>query len=106
VEDAYHQLADTTGQFQVSPALSTPVLSGYQFLKNPFRVRLTGSGIRLGCQVFVNGTQIRWVSHVSESALTAGKGAELKALFPKRQTVPVVVVNPDGGPSAPLNVTR
>jgi hypothetical protein len=81
-------------------------LQRYQFRKNPFRVRLTGSGIRLGCQVFVAGTQARWITEVSESTITAGKGAELKPLLPKCQGVPVVVVSPDGGTSNTLSATR
>jgi hypothetical protein len=106
VEDIYHQITYASGVTQVLPALSTPAISGYRFLKTPFRVRLTGSGIRLGCQVYISGTQVRWVTAVSEGMLTLGKGAELKALLPKRQGVPVVVVNPDGGQSAPIVVYR
>jgi hypothetical protein len=57
--------------------------------------------------VFIDGVAVPDTKWVGDGALLAKKGAALKAMCPKGQTVEITVVNgDDGGVSAPAPYTR
>jgi len=94
----------------VTPVLCTavtpPVISQVSQLSNPFRLKLSGSGIQTGAKVYIGSSTSAWSStqvQSSSSILLSGSG--LKAKFPSGVAVTIRVVNPDGG-SASIKFTR
>jgi uncharacterized repeat protein (TIGR01451 family) len=64
----------------------------------PFRIRIDGSNLQPGIQVFIGDDQTPWpsVKYKSTTRITL-KGEGLKARFPNDVPVRIRLVNPDGG---------
>ena len=80
-------------------------VSGAQWLSNPGRLKVSGSGFGAGCQVKVGGVAVPQTVFKSAYLLLA-KGNGLKAMVPKGVTVQITVVSADGRSSAPFPFTR
>ena len=72
----------------------------------PFRLKVYGASFQPGATVTLNGTPVPLTTYVSGTKVVAKSGLALKALVPAGVPVQVVVVNPDGGTSAPVTFTR
>ena len=83
------------------------MVTGVTKLVNPFRLKVTGSNFKSGIQVFIGGSATPWSNTLQKSSglLIIKKGASLKALFPKGQSVAIELVNTDGG-TATTSFTR
>ena len=95
-----------TGTISVSTAVTPPAISQVSQLSNPFRLKLSGSGIQTGAKVYIASDTKAWSStqiQSSSSILLSGSG--LGAKFPSGVGVNISVVNPDGG-SASIKFTR
>ena len=77
--------------------LPPPVVTSMAKLGSPFRINVTGSNLRQGIQVFVNGTLWSNVKWKSTGNIKIKGGASLKALVPKGVDATFRFVNPDGG---------
>ncbi len=93
--------------YSLTILVQPPVISGVTKLGNPFRFKVTGSNFKSGIQVFIGGSGTPWSNTLqkSSSLLLIKKGASLKALFPKGQSVGIALVNTDGG-TATTSYTR
>ncbi|MGA9752232.1 MAG: protease pro-enzyme activation domain-containing protein [Acidobacteriota bacterium] len=85
--------------YSLTILVQPPVVTGVTKLGNPFRLKVTGSNFKSGIQVFIGGSATAWSNTLpkSSSLLLIKKGASLKALFPKGQSVAIELVNTDGG---------
>lgn len=84
-----------------------PVISFVKKLTDPFRLKVLGSNFHEGCKIKVDGQAVPQTSYKSAGKVIAMKGAALKALCPKGQTVAITVTNnDDGSVSAPFSFTR
>jgi subtilase family serine protease len=93
--------------YSLTILVQPPVISGVTKLGNPFRFKVTGSNFKSGIQVFIGGSATPWSNTLQKSSglLIIKKGASLKALFPKGQSVAIELVNTDGG-TATTSYTR
>ena len=67
---------------------------------DPFRLKIRGGNFHEDLTVFISGLLYpKWdeVSHKSANLIVLKKGEELKEAFAKGVTVPIVVLNGDGG---------
>jgi hypothetical protein len=96
-----------TATTTVTEAIVPPNITNVQFLKDPFRVRITGTNFQPGIAVFIGNSATPWpnVRYKDSTSLTLKKGGSLKALFPKGVPVEIRVVNLDGGEDT-FTVTR
>ncbi|MEW6758578.1 MAG: putative Ig domain-containing protein [Acidobacteriota bacterium] len=74
-----------------------PALDRVKKITTPFRLRLTGSNLQPGLQVFVGGQPWTQVDYKDTSRILLVGGGGLKALFPSGVPVTVRVLNPDAG---------
>lgn len=83
----------------VRAAVTPPTITDVDKLKDPFRIKLTGTNFQPGAQVFIGTDTTPWpsVRYVSTTMLVLKKGSTLKARFPKGVAVTIRVRNPDGG---------
>ena len=73
-----------------------PVVTGVKKAGNPFRIIITGTGLRTGLTVSVSG--LPWTTLVlTPDTQVKLKGSGLKALFPANTSVPIRLLNTDGG---------
>jgi hypothetical protein len=104
------QAQDNLGQISTTDPITVtaenPTASAVKKLADPFRLSLAGTGFEEGCRILVGGTQAPETARKSDTKAVAKKGSALKALVPKGSQVPVVLVNPDGGRTAPVTVSR
>jgi subtilase family serine protease len=93
--------------YSLTILVQPPVVTGVTKLVNPFRLKVTGSNFKSGIQVFIGGSATPWSNTLQKSSglLIIKKGASLKALFPKGQSVAIELVNTDGG-TATTSFTR
>lgn len=65
----------------------------------PYRVKITGSNLQPGVQVFIAADATPWsgVKRKSDSQLILTKGPSLETRFPAGTPVQIRLVNPDGG---------
>lgn len=91
---------------QIQPP-TPPTVTSVVGLKRPFRVRIDGAGFQDGVRVFIGADTAAWTPAVvlGDGAIDLGGGKSLKLRFPKRQTVELRIVNPDGG-EATASFTR
>lgn len=84
---------------EMVPVLTYPKIFSVKASKDgPFRIVIAGADFEAGAQVFIGDDPAPWpaVKQKGSTKLTL-KGAGLKQRFPKRTSVTVKVVNPDGG---------
>ncbi len=76
-----------------------PVVTGISVLKDPFRLRIDGSGFQAGIKVFIGDEAVSWSDLVFKNGekLILKGGKNLKRLFPKGTIVRLRLLNPDGG---------
>jgi Leucine-rich repeat (LRR) protein len=74
-----------------------PVISSMTKLGSPFRISVTGSNLKNGIQVSINGTPWTNLKWKSETLFKIKGGGSLKALVPKGVPTTFHFVNPDGG---------
>lgn len=91
----------TAADETVGCVLSLPseplVISSVVKLKNPFRLKISGTGIQDGAKAVIGSDGEFWpASTWQEGALTLEKGNKLKKKFRPKSSVKIVVVNPDG----------
>jgi hypothetical protein len=73
-----------------------PVVTGVKKAGNPFRIIITGTGLKTGLSVQVAGQP--WTTFVlTPETQVKLKGSGLKALFPPSTFVPIRLLNADGG---------
>ena len=81
------------------------VVSGAQWLSDPARLKVSGSGFDQSCQVKIGGVAVRQTVFKGATLLVAKEGG-MKAMVPKGATVQITVVSADGRSSAPFSFTR
>jgi PKD repeat protein len=88
-----------TGTVTVIPAVAPPVVSSIAKAGSPFRLKVNGSNLQEGIQVYIGADQTPWpnLTRKSASQVVIKGGASLKAKFPQGQSVMMWFVNPDGG---------
>ena len=80
-----------------------PVISAMMKAGSPFRIKVLGSNLQDGIQVFINGqlwgdtSNKHLVKWKNSGKIVVKKGAALKAVVPKHATTTFRFVNPDGG---------
>lgn len=87
------------------PEAQEPAVAAVLKASNPFRLKVSGSGFAVGCEVRIDGATAPETRFKSGSLVVA-RGSGLKALVPKGIAVQVTVANPDGSESAPFAFTR
>jgi PKD repeat protein len=87
-----------TGTITISPAVTPPTITSINQLTSPFRLKISGSGFQRGVKVYIGSDSSPWANttYQSGSSLLLG-GSGLKNKFPSGASVPIRVVNPDGG---------
>jgi PKD repeat protein len=101
-------VADGAGHSAVSSALEVvvvpppPVIASAHKQPTPFRIVLLGSNFQPNCTATINGTPVD-VKYKNGGKI---KLKHCKALCPKGVAVVIVITNPDGGVSAPLQFTK
>jgi hypothetical protein len=103
---ARDSLGQTTTAEPVPVTVQNPTASQVKKLTGPFRLAVTGSGFQAGCQVLVGESPAPKTARKSATKAAAQGGATLKDMLPQGVSVPVVVLNPDGGRTGPIWVTR
>ncbi len=88
-----------TGTITVNPAVAPPVIASVVKASSPFRLKVSGSNLQSGLQVFIGSDTTPWpnVVYKSSALILLKSGSALKARFPVGQAVGIKVVNPDGG---------
>lgn len=95
---ANNQASATTAVSAAAPKISSAVLSGKKFL-------VGGEGFQVGAVIEVNGIAVKTTNDpLNPSGALIGKNA--KPLIPKRLTVAITVLNPDGQRSSAFPFTR
>jgi hypothetical protein len=102
VANAYGSDTETK-TVDVSPACT---ITSVVRATSPFRLKVYGSSFLPGAAVTVNGTPVPLTTHWSGNKVVAKSGPALRAMVPTGVPVQIVVVNPDGGTSAPVLFTR
>jgi hypothetical protein len=80
-------------------------ISGVSLTRSPFGLRVTGTGFKPGCRVYIGGRVAPTTVYKSPTTLLV-RGASLAARLPKGKAVQIVVRNADGSRSAPYAYTR
>jgi len=80
-------------------------ISGVALTQSPIGLRIKGTRFRSGCRVLIDGRVVAATLYRSATLLLV-RGAGLAAKLPKGIAVKIVVLNPDGGRSAPFDFTR
>lgn len=84
-----------------------PVITSVVKRTGPFRLVITGTGIKNPCTVRVGGTGVPSTVYKDPTRAVAKGGSALKALLPKSVTVEITLTNDDDGvPSSPYSFTR
>lgn len=92
--------------FSVETA-TAPAITSVKALKNPYRLKVTGTGFVSGSKVTINGTAAPHSRYkAKKGAMIAGSGTAMTHLLPKKTSVCVRVSNPDGTASACFSFTR
>ncbi|MGC8723670.1 MAG: putative Ig domain-containing protein [Acidobacteriota bacterium] len=94
-----------SANYTVAVVVQPPVVISVTKLTAPFRLNIRGSNLQPGIQVFIAGTRWTNLAPKSSAHLVIKGGASLKALFPVSVSVPIELVNPDGG-TVTVNWTR
>ncbi len=92
------QTTSQAGSIVVSPAsLPAPTVTSVSQLSDPFRIRINGRYFVRGLRVFIGTDTQPWsgVQFNSATRITLN-GEGLSQKFPRRQTVSIRIVNPDG----------
>lgn len=84
----------------VGAAIVPPDVQAVTRLKDPFRLRLTGTNFQPGVQVFIGTDTTPWPSVRYVSTTTLVLKGQLKPRFPRGVPVTITVRNPDGGEDA------
>jgi PKD repeat protein len=74
-----------------------PVIGAISKLGSPFRIKVVGSNLQSGIQVFINGTPWNDVKWKKDTLLKLMGGSGLKTVVPKGVPTTFHFVNPDGG---------
>lgn len=90
--------ATTTVEASVAPPVITEV-KALTVPGKPFRIRISGTNLQAGAQVFIGADATPWpnVKYKNATRIVLKKGKTLKSRFPKGVPVTIRVVNPDGG---------
>jgi hypothetical protein len=105
VKDKTNETA--TGTATVTATIQPPAVTSVTKAGSPFRLMISGSNFHQSCTVKINGAAVPTTVYRSATSVEAQKGAALKAMVPKGQTVQVTVTNnDDGGVSQPFSYTR
>jgi len=84
-----------------------PVIQSVSALKNPLRLKVSGTRFLKGCSVMIDGEPAPGTTFKSATQLIVKGGATLAGMLPKGTPVQITVVNPAGaGISAPYPFTR
>jgi hypothetical protein len=96
-----------SGSITVTPAVTPPYLAAVTKASSPFRLKISGSNLQAGLQVFIGNDPSPWpsVAYKNSTLIVLKSGSALKARFPQGQAVQILVVNPDGGQAA-ISYTR
>jgi M6 family metalloprotease-like protein len=74
-----------------------PVIASVEKLKKPFRLRISGSGIKEGAKALIGLDDATWERSAYENgSLILEKGDKLKRKFRKGSPVKILVINDDG----------
>jgi hypothetical protein len=76
-----------------------PYVTGQPYYSTsiPFKVRILGMNFQQKAQVFIGNSMRPWRPRTVLPDRIVLKGEGLKAKFPKGVTVPITIINPDGG---------
>jgi hypothetical protein len=94
---------DTATQKVAVKGAST--ISGVSLTQSPFGLRVTGTGFKPGCKVYIGG-HVAPATVYKSSTMLLVRGTSLAVRLPKGKAVQIVVRNADGGGSAPYSFTR
>ncbi len=95
------------GTIHLSPAVPPPVITSVVKVSNPFRLKVSGANLHVGCTVKINGVPVPTTTYKSGFLVVAKKGAVLKAMVPLAVPVQITVTNnDDGGVSTPYPYAR
>ena len=83
-----------------------PQIASIRHAGPPFRLIVTGSHFENGATATIGTTPWSEVVVKSGTKLMIKGGKSLKTLLPSGQSVPITIVNPDGGTSAPYSYAR
>lgn len=100
------QTCSKSGSVTVTGGQLGPTITSVSKLTNPFRLVVKGSGFEYGCIVHINGNPVPKTTFKKSTKVVAKKGASLKEMCPKGDTVIITVQNPDGSTSNEYNYTR
>jgi PKD repeat protein len=101
-----NQTCSKTGTITVTGGQVAPQITSVKKATDPFRLIIMGSNFVNGCEVYIDGAKVPQTKFKSATKVVAMKGAALKAMCPKGQTVKITVKNPDGSVSNEYNYTR
>jgi len=87
------------GYITIRPPIVPPTITSVTQAKKPYRILINGANFQEGVQVFLGEDASPWGRTIreSDSLIVLRGGRALKAHFPRRQPVRVLVRNPDGG---------
>jgi hypothetical protein len=87
------------GYIIIRPPIVPPTITSITQTKKPYRILINGANFQEGVQVFLGEDTNPWgqTMRESDSLIVLRGGRALKAHFPRRQPVRVLVRNPDGG---------
>ncbi len=87
-----------TGSKDFTVAIADPpVISFMKKMGAPFRIKVMGSNLQNGIQVYINGSLWSNVKWKKDTKLVIKKGKTLKAVVPRGVATEFRFVNPDGG---------
>jgi hypothetical protein len=91
--------AAETGTISITSTVTPPQVTRVTALSNPWRLQVDGSNFASGVKVYIGADSAAWTSveRVSAQRIVIGGGATLRSRFPHGVTVPIRIVNPDGG---------
>jgi hypothetical protein len=81
-------------------------ITGVSKMGSPFRLRVSGTGFKDGCQILINGTPAPQTVYQGADRLEARKGSALKSMVPKGVPVEVTVRDASGNASPAFTYTR
>ncbi len=92
---AGNTLVGKTGTFETKGCFPAPRITGVKKMSDPFRLVVTGTDFAADAVVKINNIPVPETKFRSSAKLVAKKGALLKAMVPKGETVEVTVQNVD-----------
>jgi len=95
---AYTASGTSSTSDAVNVVVNNPTLDGTSFvLKNPYRVKFYGTGLKIGAKAYINGVEAPVTKVLNSNTVIIKGGRVLKNMMPEGVPVLVSLVNLDGG---------